>query len=154
MNTMNLPTNYEYFERKSKNSIETLLTEHGSYMIGIDYLRDQLKIYDFGFIHRAQTIIHSFVLCKLNTDFSDVDIFLVCSRPQTNDGSIMLEFVHEKASRLGLVSMSLIFIEYGNTGLLDWYKSHGFLVQSYKQYKDKPQINVYSMRKKVYRSRS
>jgi hypothetical protein len=91
-------------------------------------------------------------LCKLNTVFSDVDILLVCSLPQSNDGSIMLEFVHEKASRLGLASMSLFVIEPGNTGLLDWYKSHGFLVQSYKQYKDDPRAKVYSMRKKVYRS--
>ena len=148
---MSLPTNYEYFERRSQNSIEALLKEHGGDMIDIDYLRDQLKLYDFGFIHRIETTIYSFVLCKLNPAFSDVDIILVCSRPQTNDGSIMLEFVHEKASKLGLVSMSLIMNEHGNAGLLDWYKLNGFIVQSYKQYKDTPQIKTYYMRKKVYR---
>ena len=150
---MNLPTNYEYFERKTPNTIEKLLIEHGDdvcrNIIGISYLRDQLTLYDFGFIHRTQNTIHSFVLCKLNTEFSDVGILLVCSRPQITDGCIMLEFVHESASRLGMTSMSLIMVERENTQLLDWYKSNGFLVQSYKQDKHNPHIKVYSMRKKV-----
>lgn len=160
---MNLPTNFEYFERKTPNTIEKLLKEQGDdvcrNMIGIDYLRDQLKLYDFGFIHRTRKAnvgratrkteytIYSFVLCKLNTGFSDVGILLVCSRPQSKEGAQMLGLVHEKARQIGIASMSLIAV--GNTRILNWYKNHGFIMQSYAQEKDEPQVKMYSMRKKV-----
>jgi len=143
--------NYEYFERKTQNTIEKLLIEHGDdicrNIIGIDYLRDQLTRYDFGFIRRTQNTIYSFVLCKLNTEFSDVDILLVCPRPKTNDRTVMLGLVHEKARQIDVASMSLIAV--GNTRLLNWYKNHGFYMQSYTQEKDEPQVKMYYMRKKV-----
>jgi hypothetical protein len=160
---MSLPTNFEFFERKTPNTIEKSIKEHGDdvcrQVIGIDYIRDQLKIYDFGFIHRTpkttygratrktEYTIYSFVLCKLNMDFSDVDISLVCSRPNSKEGAKMLELVHNHARQLGLSSMSLLAI--GNTRLLRWYTSHGFVVQSYKQDRDDPQIKMYYMRKRV-----
>ena len=47
---MDIPANYEYFDRTSPDSIEELLTDHDGDMISIDHLRDQLKTYDFGFV--------------------------------------------------------------------------------------------------------
>jgi hypothetical protein len=59
----------------------------------------------------------------------------------------MLELVHEKARILRLASMSMIVI--CDTTQLKWYKSHGFIVQSYKPHTNDPHIKVFLMRKHV-----
>ena len=168
--------NFEYFERNTPNTIEKLLIEHGddvcSNMIGIDYLRDQLTRYDFGFIRRTQNTIYSFVLCKLNTEFSDIGILLVCPRPKPNDRTViflrdateyaevsstnvsdipfMLGLVHEKARQIDVASMSLIAV--GNIRILNWYKNHGFYMQSYAQEKDKQRSRYILCEKRCRRS--
>uniref|UniRef100_A0A6C0ID83 N-acetyltransferase domain-containing protein n=1 Tax=viral metagenome TaxID=1070528 RepID=A0A6C0ID83_9ZZZZ len=177
----------EEFERKTSNIIEKLIREQGDEIcqekIGIDYIKDRLKDYDFGFIRSSvkaqmgqrktrqtstvaeppsklvvkrlhvpcapcQTEQHaySFVLCKLlpNPLFTNIDITLVCSRTNSKDGKLLLELVEKHANNLKYDCLSLIAV--GDTRLLNWYKSQGFVLET-----DKPIINsnckAYYMRK-------
>jgi hypothetical protein len=160
---MELPKNFEYFERQTPNIMEKLIREQGDEIcqekIGIDYIKDRLKDYDFGFIRSSvkaqmgkrktrQTEHHaySFVLCKLlpNPLFTNIDITLVCSRANSKDGKLLLELVEKHAHKIKYDCLSLIAV--GDTRLLNWYKSQGFVLET-----DKPIINsnckAYYMRK-------
>jgi len=160
-----LSKNFEYFERKTPNTVEKLIKKQGDDIchnkIGTDYIKDRLKDYDFGFTRTSnkaqigqrrtrQTEQHtySFVLCKIIEDpyIKEIDISLICSRPTSKDGKLLMELVENKAKQMKYQRLSLVAV--GNTRLLHWYESLGFILIS-----EKPIINsdynAYSMRKNI-----
>lgn len=156
---------FEYFERATPNIIEKIIREQGDdvchNVIGSDYIKNSLKQYDFGFIRvsikanvgRMRTRqntqhIYSFVLCKLlpNPLYKNIDITLVCSRPNAKDGKQLLELVEKKAGEMGYQCLSLIAI--GNTRLLNWYRTQGFLLETEKPIMDS-ESTAYSLRKYI-----
>lgn len=98
---------FEFFERDSPNIVD--------------------KEYDFGFKNRD-----SMVLCKLLPDSlcKNIGITLVCSRPTSKDGKQLLELVASKAKDMQYQCLTLFVV--GNTRLLRWYESQGFVMEMSK----------------------
>jgi hypothetical protein len=157
------PKNFEFFEKKTPNIFEKLIREQGDdtcqQKIGVDYITSKLKEYDFGFIRASAKAqmgqrktrktthqMYSFVLCKLlpNALFKNVDIVLVCSRPTSKDGKQLLELVETKAKDMRYQCLTLIAV--GNTRLLHWYESQGFVMETSKPIIDSDSY-AYYMRK-------
>lgn len=155
--------NFEFFEKKIPNIYEKIIREQGDdtcqQKIGVDYINAKLKEYDFGFIRASpkaqmrqrktrQTAHHmySFVLCKLieNPLFKNVDVTLVCSRPTSKDGKELLALVEQKAQELGYQCLSLIAV--GNSRLVRWYQSQGYILETDKPILDS-ESSAYYMRK-------
>lgn len=156
---------FEYFEKKHTNIEEKLIKEQGQdvcrQIISKHYINLQTKEYDFGFIHKinvaqigqtrsrkttSTTRVSSFILCKLHPIFEEIDINLVCSRPNSKDGKKLIELVVQKALELKFKYLSLLSI--GNSKLVAWYKSQGFEVISEKMYSD-GSLKAYSMKKRL-----
>jgi hypothetical protein len=188
---------FEYFEKKHTNIEEKLIKEQGQdvcrQIISKHYINLQTKDYDFGFIHKinvaqigqtrsrkttSTTRVSSFILCKLHPNFEEIDINLVCSRPNSKDGNLFSginKFMHEKdignpqccilldtKSRIVLKKLIelvvqkalelkfkyLSLLSIGNSKLVAWYKSQGFEVISEKMYPD-GSLKAYSMKKRL-----
>ena len=149
---MELTKNFIFFDQ-TNNEIKKLIKDQGDVVcqekIGIDYINDRLKDFDFGFIRKLtqaqigkiqekkiNEIIHSFVICKqlVNPLFKKIDIRLVCSRINSKNGKQLLELVENKAKEMKYQCLSLIAV--GDKKLLNWYLSQGFTVET-----DKPIID-------------
>lgn len=158
--------NYEYFERSTPNILEKLIKEQGDQVcqekIGIDYIKDRIKDYDFGFARtltkasigqrrtrQNEKHLYSFVLCKKIDDdlIKELDITLVCSRKNAKDGKELMELVEKRAKELHVDRLSLIAI--GDTRLLRWYESIGYICVTEKPYPNS-RAKAYSMRKRIY----
>jgi hypothetical protein len=54
---MELPKNFEYFERKTPNIVEKFIRKQGDEIcqekIGTDYIKARLQDYDFGFVRSS-----------------------------------------------------------------------------------------------------
>lgn len=159
---MDIHKHFEYFDQ-TNNEIKKLIKEQGDIVcqekIGIDYIKDRLKDFDFGFIRKltqaqigkiqkkkTNQIIHSFILCKIIPDPSikEIDIVLVCSRINSKDGKQLLELVEIKSTEIKCQRLSLIAI--GNSHLLNWYISIGYIKITDKPIPDSKQ-KAYYMRK-------
>jgi hypothetical protein len=153
--------NFEYFEKGSGNNIDKLIKEYGDdvcrNVIDKNYINLQTKNYDFGFIHKLpiaiigqrkknkpNDFVYSFILCKLYPQFDEIDITLVCSRPNSKDGKKLIELVCEKGRELNYKRLSLLSI--GETKLVNWYKSQDFILVSEKHFPN-GELKAYSMRK-------
>jgi hypothetical protein len=160
-----IPKNFEYFERATPNEMEKLIKQQGDdvchNIIGSDYIKNNLKTYDYGFIRispkatigRMRTRqnthqLNSFILCRLIPDplIKIIDIILVCSRPNSKDGKQLLELAEIKAKELGYQRLSLIAV--GNKQLMTWYVSQGYVVESDKHILE-TNTYVYSMKKNI-----
>jgi hypothetical protein len=161
---MELPKNFEYFEKTSLNkTIENLIKEQGDNVcqqkIGVDYIKNQLTDYSFGFIRyttKAQVgqrrtrltehHLYSFVLCKHVPDplVKEYNIILVCSRANSKDGKLLMQLVEQKARELHYQRLSLIAV--GDQRLLHWYESLGYISIDHKPIQDSNN-NAYYMRK-------
>jgi hypothetical protein len=150
---LELPKNFEFFDKTNIKAIENLIREQGDEVcnnkIGRDYIKNKLKNCDFGFIRKSikakigqiqtrknKQHLHSFVLCKLlpNPYLNKIDITLVCSRINSKDGKQLLELVEKYAQTINYNCLSLIAI--GNTRLVNWYKSQGYLLETDKDIMD------------------
>ena len=157
--------NYEYFEKKNANVEENLIKEQGEdvcrNIINKKYISSQSKDYDFGFIHKTNVAqigqtqsrnkkstirVSSFILCKLHPDFEEIDISLICSRPNSKDGKILIELVTQKAVDMKYKYLSLLSI--GELKLVNWYKSQGFEIISEKAFPN-GELKAYSMKKRI-----
>jgi N-acetylglutamate synthase-like GNAT family acetyltransferase len=160
---MELPKNFEYFERKTPNIVEKFIRKQGDEIcqekIGTDYIKARLQDYDFGFVRSSvkaqigrvrtrQTEHHtySFILCKLIPAFHVISITLVCSRTNSKDGKQLMELVEQKAKQLNYKQLSLIAI--GNSRLLHWYESQGYVTIDDKPIMDS-KSKAYSMMKNI-----
>ena len=160
---MELPKNFEYFERKTPNIVEKFIRKQGDEIcqekIGTDYIKARLQDYDFGFVRSSvkaqigrvrtrQTEHHaySFILCKLIPAFHVISITLVCSRTNSKDGKQLMELVEQKAKQLNYKQLSLIAI--GNSRLLHWYESQGYVTIDDKPILDS-KSKAYSMMKNI-----
>jgi hypothetical protein len=157
---MELPINFEYFEKKT-SIVDKLIKEQGEdvcrQIIDKNFINLQKKSYDFGFIHKnyiaqigqkkinkTPEYLYSFILCNLYPDFEEIDITLICSRPNTKDGKQLLELVFQKGRELKYKYLSLLSI--GEIKLVNWYKTQGFVVISEKPLPN-GEIKAYYMRK-------
>jgi len=151
-----LPQNFEFFERTLPNTtIEQIIYQQGN-----NCIKRKLNEYDFGFIykpiktktHQMQTRqdknFYSFVLCKLlpNPYLNKIDITLVCSRINSKDGKQLLELVEKYAKTINYDCLSLIAV--GNTRLLNWYKSQGYVLETDKDVVDSS-LKIYYMVKYI-----
>ena len=157
--------NFEYFEKTSTNIEEKLIKEQGHdvcrQIISKHYINLQTKDYDFGFLHTTNvaqigqtrsrktsstTRLTSFILCKMHPEFEEIDISLICSRPNSKDGKKLIELVSQKAKEMKVKYLSLLSI--GDAKLVAWYKSQGFEVISEKTYPN-GELKAYSMKKRL-----
>jgi hypothetical protein len=146
---MELPKNFEFFERLIPNEIENMIRSEDhevcQNIYGADYIKNCLKQYDFGFVKISRQArpsrlqpqqniphVHGFILCKLipNPLFRNIDITLVCSLTNPKDGKQLLELAEQRAKLIGYQCLSLILI--GNLRQLSLYKSRGYVVESEK----------------------
>jgi hypothetical protein len=161
---MELPKNFEFFEKKAPNkTIENLIKEQGDNVcqrkIGVDYIKNQLSDYNFGFIRyttkaqvgrrrtrQTENHLHSFVLCKHVSDplVKEYNIILVCSRANSKDGKLLMQLVEQKALELHYQRLSLIAV--GDQRLLHWYESLGYVSIDHKPILESNH-NAYYMRK-------
>lgn len=157
--------NFEYFEKTSTNIEEKLIKEQGHdvcrQIISKHYINLQTKDYDFGFLHTTNvaqigqtrsrktsstTRLTSFILCKMHPEFEEIDISLICSRPNSKDGKKLIEFVSQKAKEMKVKYLSLLFV--GDVKFVAWYIMRGFVVLSAKKCSN-GEFNVYSMKKRL-----
>lgn len=162
---LELPKNFEFFEKSNINAIENLIREQGDDVcqnkITSNYMKKKLKDCDFGFIRKSikaqigkmktrknEQYVYSFVLCKLlpNSHLNKIDITLVCSRTNSKDGKQLLELVEKYALSINYTCLSLIAI--GNTRLLNWYISQGYVIEGDKDIIDS-NSKAYSMSKYI-----
>lgn len=159
-----MESQFEYFEKTTTNIIDKLIKEQGPdvcrNIIDTNYIDLETKDYDFGFIHKTPIaqlgqkrytrttpqFVYSFILCKLYPEISEIDITLICSRPNTKDGKILIELVCERARTLGYQRLSLLSI--GEKKVLNWYKSQDFFLVNQKPFPN-GEIKAYSMRKMI-----
>lgn len=165
MSEMDLPKNFDFFERNTPNIMEKIIIEQGDDVcqnqIGTDYIKNVLKQYEFGFIRisprasigKRQTRqtpqhMYGFVLCKsiANPFLKTIDVTLVCSRKNSKDGKQLLELVEKRAKENGYQCLSLIAV--GNTRLMKWYVSQGYFVETEKPIMDS-EFTAYSMKKYI-----
>jgi len=157
--------NYEYFEKGSFDISEQLIKEQGSEVcrniIDKYYINVKSKDYDFGFIYKTPVDqigqarskrnlkynISSFILCKLNPKFEDIEISLVCSKPNKKQGKMLIDLVIMKALEMKYKYISLLSI--GETKLVNWYKKQGFEIVSSKYLPSGAITNDYYMRKNI-----
>jgi hypothetical protein len=151
--TVELPKNFEFFERTTPNTIEKLIREQGDdvchNVIGKDYIKSTLQQYDFGFCRtttkarigqmqtrRQEKHLHSYVLCRKvpGSYVNKITVVLVCSRPTSKDGKLLLELVEKHAKEIAFPCLSLIAV--GNARLVNWYKSEGYSVEDDKPIQD------------------
>jgi hypothetical protein len=152
---------FEYFEKSLGNNIDKLIKEYGDdvcrNIIDKNYINIQTKSYDFGFIHKSvianigqrkmnkpKEFVYSFILCKLYPQLDEIDITLVCSRPNSKDGKKLIELVCEKGRELKYKHLSLLSI--GEKKLVNWYKSQDFILVSEKHFPN-GDLKAYSIRK-------
>ena len=157
--------NYEYFEKKNMKIEEKLIKEQGQDLckniISKNYIHLQSKDYDFGFINKINVAqigqtrsksanstirVSSFILCKLHPNFEEIDISIICSRPNSKNGKTLIELVTKKAMEMKYKYLSLLSI--GDVKLVNWYKSQGFEIISEKVYPD-GDLKAYSMKKHI-----
>ena len=154
---------YRYFDQSNK-AIKDLIKKQSDTVcqqkIGVDYIKDRLKDFDYGFIrklseaqigrmqYKKKEIVNSFILCKIIPDpyVKEISITLVCSRINSKDGKQLMHLAEIKAKELKCQRLSLIAV--GNTNLLNWYISQNFILLD-----DKPILNskskAYYMRKYI-----
>jgi len=143
---MDLPANFEYFERKTTDIAEKLIQQQGPEVcrkiINENYINIQTKEYDFGFIHKTRIAqigrtrsrttrtehVYSFILCKIQSVLNSLDISLICSRETAKDGKKLVELAYQKAKELNIRYLSLLSIN--NDKVLKWYKAQGFILTS------------------------
>jgi hypothetical protein len=161
---MELPANFEYFERKDATIAEKLIQEQGEdvcrHIISKHYISLHSREYDFGIMRKtpiaqtgrmthkrtSQKYVYSCVLCKVHADLVDVDITLICSRPNSRDGKVLMRLVEEISRLKECKTMSLLSI--GDTKILNWYRHQGFILKSEKHYPD-GNLKAYSMYKVI-----
>ena len=88
---MDLSYNYQYFEHNN-DRYKDIIDNYYNKSISIKY--------DFGFIHNAiasNIETTSFILCKLNPEFEDIEISLVCSKSNKTHGKMLIDLVILKA---------------------------------------------------------
>ena len=125
---MELPKNFEYFERKDMSIAEKLIQEQGEdicrHIISKHYISLHSRDYDFGIMHKtpmaqtgrmtrkrtSQQYVYSFILCKVHEELGDVDITLICSRPNSRDGKVLMGLVEDISRSKQYKTMSLLSI--------------------------------------------
>ena len=166
--SIELPKHFEYFERNTPNTIEKHIRKQGDDIwqnkIGTDFIKYRLKDYTFGFarisnkakigqqMKTRQTEQHtfSFILCRIVNDpyVREINISLVCSRPTSKDGILLMTLVENKAREMQFQKLSLIAV--GNARLLHWYEALGFDCTDNKPILDcSSKAYSYSMRKYI-----
>ena len=118
-----------------------------------------LDDFKFGFVHATPIAqigrmkrgkpglpIASFVLCKPMTD-ENIDIKLICSRPNTQEGSKLIRKVEEYAKEQGFQVLSLFSLP--DYRLVQWYKSQGFVIRSEFRDPKKYDLKTYYMEKRL-----
>jgi len=161
---MELPKNFEYFERKDMSIAEKLIQEQGEdicrHIISKHYISLHSRDYDFGIMHKtpmaqtgrmtrkrtSQQYVYSFILCKVHEELGDVDITLICSRPNSRDGKVLMGLVEDISRSKQYKTMSLLSI--GDAKVMNWYRSQGFVLKSEKHYPD-GNLKAYSMYKVI-----
>lgn len=121
------------------------------------WLYASLDDFQFGFVHatpKAQVgrmkrggsslYIASFVLCKKMTD-QNVDIKLICSRPNAREGSTLIQNAEEYAREQGFKIMSLFSLP--DYKLVEWYKKQGFQIKSESRDPKNYELKTYYMEK-------
>jgi N-acetylglutamate synthase-like GNAT family acetyltransferase len=159
-----LSNEYEYFEKSSFSTInEKLIKEQGvdicRSVISANYILTQNATYDFGFIRKTPIAqigqskkrkktqyVASVVLCKVFPEFKQVDITLLCSRPNVRDGKRLMKMVEQKASSTGYEYLSVLSI--GDERVMNFYKTIGFKLISEHLFPT-GEIKAYSMRKTI-----
>ena len=161
---MELPKNFEYFERKDMAIAEKLIQEQGEdicrHIISKHYISLHSRDYDFGILYKtpmaqtgrmtrkrtSQQYVYSFILCKVHEELGDVDITLICSRPNSRDGKVLMGLVEDISRSKKYKTMSLLSI--GDAKVMNWYRSQGFVLKSEKHYPD-GNLKAYSMYKVI-----
>jgi hypothetical protein len=139
---------YEYFDKKDADIESKLVRHYGDDIfrqISLKYyIHLQTHDYDFGFMSAEGE--PSFILCKLHRDFEEMNICLVCSRPNSKDGEELLGMASQKATEMNVKYLSLLFI--GDAKFVAWYTTLGFVVVSAKEYPN-GELKAYSMKKRL-----
>jgi len=115
---MDLSYNYKYFEHND-DTYKDIIDNYYNKTISITY--------DFGFIHkpiRDNIETTSFILCRLNAKFEDIEISLVFSKSNKKHGKMLLELVIMKALEMKYKYISLLTNR--DIIFVNWYKKQGF----------------------------
>ena len=145
---------FEYFDQTSEK-IKEIIKEEGESIcedIGVEYIKERLKDFNFGFIvklskGKEKEKLHSFVLCKhiYNSLLKNIEIILVCSRHNSKDFKQLLELIENKAKNINYECLSLNPV-ISNSRKLNWYISQGFILETYKSI-PKTNLKSYYIRK-------
>lgn len=141
---------YEYFEKKNTDIESKLIHNYGhtvcKQISHKYYIHLQTHDYDFGFIPCAPLGEPCFMLCKIHPTFEEMNICMVCSRPNSKDGEELLRMASQKAKEMNVKYLSLLFV--GDAKFVAWYTTRGFVVLSAKKCSN-GKFNVYSMMKRL-----
>lgn len=121
------------------------------------WLYASLDDFQFGFIHATPIAqigrmrrgtptlyISSFVLCKKMTN-ENIDMKLICSRPDNREGSLLMKNVEKYAKEQGFKILSLFSLP--DYKLVEWYKKQGFCIKSESRDPKNYDIKTYYMEK-------
>lgn len=153
---MELPPNFEYFEKNTK--IDKLIREQDLSIcqnrINAEYIKSTTQNYLFGFIHKSpiaqmgqkkkksnQEHVYSFILCDIKNDF--IIIHLICSRQNIHYGKKLIELAQIQTNILGYKKLALHSIL--DDKLVRWYKSQGFKVISEINFPNTDELKCYFM---------
>ena len=138
---MDLSYNYQYFE-PNDNTYKDIIDNYYNKSISITY--------DFGFIHKpiADNIDNpTFILCKSNPEFEDIEISLVCSKSNKKQGKILIDLVITKALEMKYKYISLLTNR--DIIFVNWYKKQGFQNITPKCLPNGNKPTYYFMRKNI-----
>lgn len=118
-----------------------------------------LDDFQFGFVHatrksqvgrmkRGKSNLHiaSFVLCKKMTN-NNLDLKLVCSRPNNREGVLLIHNVEQYAKEEGFKILSLFSLP--DYKLVEWYKKQGFVIKSESRDPKNYELKTYYMEKEI-----
>ena len=138
---MDLSYNYQYIE-PNDDTYKDIIDNYYNKSISIKY--------DFGFIHKpiADNIDNpTFILCKLNPEFEDIEISLVCSKSNKKQGKILIDLVITKALEMKYKYISLLTNR--DIIFVNWYKKQGFQNITPKCLPNGNKPTYYFMRKNI-----
>lgn len=151
-------SSFRYFTPGQADIVQQLRTQGQDicrHYISKKWLRASLDDFHFGFTHatpraqigrmkRGHAALHitSFILCKTMTK-DDINIKLICARPNSHEGCLLLRQVEAYALEKGFKTISLFSLpEYK---LVEWYTKQGFVLKAESRDPKSHELKTYYM---------
>ena len=121
--------------------------------IDMDYIKHNMSTHSFGYVSMTQKAqigrrsikndndkytVNGFVICRINPAMPRLArIELVCSRPTSRIGKLLMEVAEDECLSLGTVSL-IQLLSLDNNKLINWYKSMGYVADTISVWDGKP----------------